>query len=90
LSSGEGLIFHLREPRVEKQAIKDKGHVVDYEEVIVDHGVSDKRLLIVGEEFAQALKVMVARRQHPLTGAAASLGYWHPAPAHENESHPGH
>ncbi len=58
LSSGEGLIFHVRDPRVEKQAIREKGRVVDYEEVILDHGVSDKRLLIVEEEFAQALKVM--------------------------------
>ena len=58
LSSGEGLIYHVRDPRVEKQPVKEKGRVVDYEEVIVDHGVSDKRLLIVEEEFAQALKVM--------------------------------
>jgi hypothetical protein len=52
LSSGEGLIFHVRDPRVEKQPIRDKERVVDYEEVIVDQGVSDKRLLIVEEEFA--------------------------------------
>jgi hypothetical protein len=58
LSSGEGLIFHVRDPRVEKEAVREKGRVVDYEEVIVDHGVSDKRLLIVEEEFAQALKLM--------------------------------
>lgn len=59
LSSGEGLIFQVRDPRVEKQPIKDNhGRVVDYQEVIVDHGVQDKRLLPVEEEFAQALKVM--------------------------------
>jgi hypothetical protein len=58
LSTGEGLIYHVRDARVEKQAIKEHNRVVDYEEVIVDHGVSDKRLLIVEEEFSQALKVM--------------------------------
>lgn len=58
LSTGEGLIYHVRDPRVEKQPVKEKGQVVRYEEVIVDHGVEDKRLLIVEEEFAQALKVM--------------------------------
>jgi hypothetical protein len=58
LSSGEGLIYHVRDKRAEKQPVKNKGRVVDYEEVIVDHGVDDKRLLIIEEEFAQALKVM--------------------------------
>jgi hypothetical protein len=41
LSSGEGLIYAVRDPRGE------------------DEGVQDKRLLVVEEEFAQALKVMV-------------------------------
>jgi hypothetical protein len=58
LSTGEGLIYHVRDARVEKQAIKEHNRVVDYEEVVVDHGVSDKRLMIVEEEFSQALKVM--------------------------------
>jgi hypothetical protein len=57
LSSGEGLIFHVRDKRIEKQAVKVKGHIVDYEEVIVDHGVDDKRLLIIESEFSQALKM---------------------------------
>src|SRR5262249_36068092 len=38
--------------------IKEKGRVVDYQDVIVDEGVSDKRLLLIEGEFAQALKVM--------------------------------
>ena len=80
LSSGEGLIFHVRDPRVEKQAIRDKGRVVDYEEVIVDHGVPDKRLLIVEEEFAQALKVMARDGNilSPVLRQAWDTGTLHP------------
>jgi Protein of unknown function (DUF3987) len=44
LSSGEGLIFRIRDPM--KRGKKN------------DPGVADKRLLVVEEEFAQALKVM--------------------------------
>ena len=44
LSSGEGLIFNIRDART----IQGK----------VDPGVTDKRLMLIEEEFAQALKVM--------------------------------
>lgn len=80
LSSGEGLIYHVRDPRVEKQPVKQKGRVVDYEEVIVDAGVEDKRLFVVEEEFAQALKVM--RREgnilSPVLREAWDTGNLHP------------
>lgn len=58
LSTGEGLIYAVRDQRTEKHPIKEKGHVVGYQDVIVDHGVTDRRLLLIEEEFAQALKVM--------------------------------
>jgi hypothetical protein len=58
LSSGEGLIYAVRDERWEKQPIRARGRVVDYQRVLVDEGVSDKRLMIVEEEFSQALKVM--------------------------------
>ena len=57
LSSGEGLIFAVRDERWEKQPIKQKGRVLDYQRVLVDEGVADKRLMIVEEEFSQALKM---------------------------------
>jgi hypothetical protein len=57
LSSGEGLIRAVRDQCTEKRPIKEKGRVVDYD-VIVDPGVSDKRLLLIEGGFAQALKVM--------------------------------
>lgn len=58
LSSGEGLKYHVRDPRVEKQAIKEKGRVVGYQEVEVDAGEPDKRLLVIEAEFASVLRVL--------------------------------
>jgi len=56
LSSGEGLVYAVRDRREEKKPIREKSRVVDYETVMVDEGVDDKRLLCVEEEFAQVLK----------------------------------
>lgn len=58
LSSGEGLIWAVRDPIEQQQAVREKGRVVDYEKVVTDPGVTDKRALIIEEEFAQTLKVM--------------------------------
>jgi hypothetical protein len=58
LSSGEGLIWNVRDPIIQRQPIKEKGRVVDYQDVEVDPGESDKRLLVVEAEFANTLKVM--------------------------------
>ncbi|MGE0827258.1 MAG: hypothetical protein AB7P18_34690, partial [Candidatus Binatia bacterium] len=57
LSSGEGLIHHVRDARFEQQPIREKGRVVDYQEVCVDPGEPDKRLLIVESEFVSVLIV---------------------------------
>jgi hypothetical protein len=48
LSSGEGLIYQVRDPRYGMK---------DGEEVLLDEGVKDKRLLLVEEELAGVLKV---------------------------------
>ncbi len=59
LSSGEGLIFHLRDKVMGKKTIEDKkGYVTEYQDVIVDHGATDKRLMVVEPEFARALQAM--------------------------------
>ncbi len=58
LSSGEGLIWAVRDEITRKDPIKVKGRVIDYEEVIVDEGILDKRLLIVEAEFASTLRVL--------------------------------
>jgi len=58
MSSGEGLIWAVRDARWERQAVREKGRVVDYQDVCVDDGEPDKRLLVVEEEFANLLAVM--------------------------------
>jgi hypothetical protein len=58
LSTGEGLIGMVRDPLYEKQPIKSKGRVVDYQEVMTDEGVSDKRLCMLETEFGAALKAL--------------------------------
>jgi hypothetical protein len=58
LSSGEGLIWAVRDAVERNEPVKEKGHVVRYERVIADEGVSDKRLLVVEPEFARVLTVM--------------------------------
>ena len=57
LSSGEGLIWAVRDPIEKLQPIKVKQRVEDYQMVTEDPGVSDKRLLVVEGEFSSILKV---------------------------------
>lgn len=58
LSSGEGLIHHVRDPRIERVPVKRAGRYTgDYDEVEIDPGVADKRAMIREEEFASVLKV---------------------------------
>jgi hypothetical protein len=58
LSSGEGLIFAVRDAITKMRPVTEKGRVIDYEKIIEDHGVTDKRLLVIEPEFASTLKVM--------------------------------
>jgi hypothetical protein len=59
LSSGEGLIWQVRDEIKKSEPIKDKGKVTgEYQEIIIDPGENDKRLLVVEPEFASILRVM--------------------------------
>lgn len=58
LSSGEGLVYAVRDPVTRLQPVKQGGRVTDYERVIDDEGQPDKRLLIIEEEFSSVLKVL--------------------------------
>lgn len=55
LSSGEGLVHAVRDPKVELVPVKRDGQT-EYEEQTTDRGVSDKRLLSVEEEFGAILR----------------------------------
>jgi hypothetical protein len=57
LTSGEGVIAAVRDPVHGKEPVKKDGRVTGYTDVITDHGVTDKRLLVVEEEFVTVLRV---------------------------------
>lgn len=57
VQSGEAIINEVRDPIEVLEPIREKGRVTDYQMVIKDSGVSDKRLLLFAPEFSQILKV---------------------------------
>jgi hypothetical protein len=58
LSSGEGLIWAVRDAIEKTEPIKVKGKVTGYQQIITDPGVTDKRALILEAEFASTLRVL--------------------------------
>ncbi|MBY0461005.1 MAG: bifunctional DNA primase/polymerase, partial [Gemmataceae bacterium] len=60
MSSGEGVIWLVRDPIERIVPVKDKktGAVTGHQTVVEDPGVTDKRFLIIETEFAQALRSM--------------------------------
>jgi hypothetical protein len=66
LATGEGLVWAVRDEIVRQEPVKEKGRIADYQEVIIDPGVEDKRLLSIEAEFASILKV-AAREGNTLT-----------------------
>jgi hypothetical protein len=58
LSSGEGLIWAVRDPITKREPVREKGRVVDYQDVEIDAGISDKRALVFESEFASPLRMM--------------------------------
>lgn len=57
LASGEGLIWAVRDPSSKESPLRDGQRIVGYQTEITDHGITDKRLLIIESEFASVLKV---------------------------------
>jgi hypothetical protein len=55
--SGEGLIYAVRDKRMGREPVKEKGRIIDYQEVELDPGVEDKRGLYQTGEFSSILKV---------------------------------
>jgi Protein of unknown function (DUF3987) len=60
MSSGEGLIYAVRDETARKVPLTEgKGRekkIIDYEMEIVDEGVTDKRMLVIEEEFGKMLR----------------------------------
>ncbi len=57
LSSGEGLIWQVRDAIIKREK-RGKGSEATYEDVEIDGGVTDKRLLVIESEFASTLRRM--------------------------------
>jgi hypothetical protein len=58
LSTGEGIIWAIRDPIYKHHLVKKKGEIVRTQHVQEDPGIVDKRLLVVQAEFASTLKVL--------------------------------
>ena len=58
LSSGEGLIWAVRDAITKREPLREKGRVVEYQDVETDAGIADKRLLVFESEFASPLRMM--------------------------------
>jgi hypothetical protein len=58
LSTGEGLIWAIRDKIEKQEPIKKSGAATEYQTVVVDPGESDKRFMVVEGEFGQPLKAM--------------------------------
>jgi len=58
LSSGEGLIWCIRDAIEKTEPVRENKRVIDYQQVKVDPGIEDKRALILESEFASTLRVM--------------------------------
>ena len=72
LSSGEGLIWQVRDPVVQRELDRKTGNS---KEVEIDPGIKDKRLLTLEPEFASVLRSASRQGQHGFDLAAASLGW---------------
>lgn len=58
LSTGEGLIWAVRNPTEKQEPIREGKSIIGYQAVVVDQGVADKRLLVQEAEFASTLRVL--------------------------------
>lgn len=57
VSSAEGIIGEVRDAVTKREPIREKSRVTGYQDVEIDPGVSDKRLLISLGEFVELLNV---------------------------------
>jgi len=58
LVSGEGMIHAVRDPVMGKEAIRLDRRIAGYQDVEVDAGEPDKRLLCIEEEYANVLRML--------------------------------
>jgi hypothetical protein len=66
LSSGEGLIYHVRDAQEKQVAIREKGKITGYQTEIVDEGAKEKRAFVIEPEFARVLD-SISRKDNTLS-----------------------
>jgi Protein of unknown function (DUF3987) len=76
LSTGEGMIYKVRDLREETEAV-ERGGTVSTQNKVVDFGVDDKRLLAIETEFAQVLQ-KGKKEGNTLTATMRTLWDGHP------------
>ena len=52
------MIWAVRDEISKQEPIRKGGRITGYQEVVVDHGIEDKRLLVLEAEFASPLRVL--------------------------------
>jgi hypothetical protein len=73
LSSAEGLISAVRDPLEIRSPIRQKGKIVDWQMVVTDAGITDKRLLVLETEFGGVLRAL--QREGNKLSALIRLGW---------------
>ena len=58
LSSGEGLIWSVRDPIEKTEVLRNGQSITGHRQVVVDAGVDDKRVLFFEAEFASVLRTL--------------------------------
>lgn len=58
LSTGEGLVWQVRDAIERREPIKEKGRITGYQTVVADEGEEDKRLLVIEPELARVFQVL--------------------------------
>ncbi|MBI4419788.1 MAG: DUF3987 domain-containing protein [Gemmatimonadetes bacterium] len=58
LSSGEGLVWAVRDPITRTEPVRERGAVTGHREVCADPGIADKRLCVYESEYSSVLGVM--------------------------------
>ncbi len=66
LSSGEGLIYHVRGAQEKQVAVREKGKITGYQTEIVDEGAKEKRAFVIEPEFARVLD-SISRKENTLS-----------------------
>jgi hypothetical protein len=59
LSSGEGLIWAIRDEIVKTEPIRNKKkEIISYQDLVIDQGIDDKRAMVIQSELAATLRVL--------------------------------